>query len=47
MLSFYMQTPSGFFCEYGWGGREALKQSEYNARGASWGHDLLDRSLIA
>lgn len=46
MVSFYMQTPSGFFCEYGWGGRPALAQSEYNPRGDIWGHDLLDPSLL-
>jgi 2,3-dihydroxyethylbenzene 1,2-dioxygenase len=46
MVSFYMQTPSGFFCEYGWGGTPALEQSEYNPRGDSWGHELLDPSLL-
>jgi 2,3-dihydroxybiphenyl 1,2-dioxygenase len=40
MVSFYMQTPSGFFCEYGWGGHSSLAQSEYNPRGSSWGHQL-------
>jgi 2,3-dihydroxybiphenyl 1,2-dioxygenase len=40
MVSFYMQTPSGFFCEYGWDGRPVLAQSEYNPRGSSWGHQL-------
>ncbi|MDB5448354.1 MAG: hypothetical protein JWQ97_3671 [Phenylobacterium sp.] len=46
MVSFYMQTPSGFFCEYGWGGQHALAQSEYNPGGDSWGHHLLDPSLL-
>jgi 2,3-dihydroxyethylbenzene 1,2-dioxygenase len=46
MVSFYMQTPSGFFCEYGWGGGHALGQSEYNPRGDTWGHDLLNPSLL-
>ncbi|MGY2488438.1 VOC family protein [Cupriavidus sp. CP313] len=46
MVSFYMQTPSGFFCEYGWGGGLALEQSEYNPRGDTWGHELLDPSLL-
>jgi len=46
MVSFYMQTPSGFFVEYGWGGHEALKQSEYNVRGDSWGHELLNPQLL-
>ena len=40
MLSFYMQTPSGFYCEYGWGGTHALQQSEYNPLGSSWGHEM-------
>jgi 2,3-dihydroxyethylbenzene 1,2-dioxygenase len=46
MVSFYVQTPSGFFCEYGWGGAHALDQSEYNARGDSWGHEMIDPSLL-
>jgi 2,3-dihydroxyethylbenzene 1,2-dioxygenase len=46
MVSFYTRTPSGFFCEYGWGGSSAPTQSEYNPRGDSWGHRLLDPSLL-
>lgn len=46
MVSFYMQTPSGIFCEYGWGGGEALKQSEYNPRGDIWGHRLINPALL-
>jgi 2,3-dihydroxyethylbenzene 1,2-dioxygenase len=46
MFSFYMQTPSGFFCEYGWGGGHSLAQSEYNAAGEIWGHDLVSPSLL-
>jgi 2,3-dihydroxyethylbenzene 1,2-dioxygenase len=46
MVSFYMQTPSGFFCEYGWGGRSALTQSEYNPGADIWGHGLVDPSLL-
>ena len=46
MVSFYLQTPSGFFCEYGWGGGPALAQSEYNPRGDSWGHQIVDASLL-
>ena len=46
MVSFYMQTPSGFFCEYGWGGRSSLAQSEYNVRGDVWGHNIVDPSLL-
>ena len=46
MVSFYAQTPSGFFCEYGWGGHHSLQQSEYNPRGDSWGHELVDPSLL-
>jgi 2,3-dihydroxybiphenyl 1,2-dioxygenase len=45
MLSFYVQTPSGWFCEYGGGGRAASEQSEYSVRGI-WGHDLVARSLL-
>nr|WP_176392238.1 VOC family protein [Sphingomonas sp. CDS-1] len=46
MVSFYLQTPSGFFVEYGWGGTPALQQSEYNPRGDSWGHELLNPALL-
>lgn len=46
MVSFYMQTPSGFFCEYGTGGRSSLAQSEYNVHGDTWGHKLLNPALL-
>jgi 2,3-dihydroxyethylbenzene 1,2-dioxygenase len=45
MLSFYVQTPSGWFCEYGARGRPASHQSEYN-RSDMWGHKLLGKSLL-
>lgn len=47
MVSFYVQTPSGFFLEYGWGGQESLRQSEYNASGQVWGHELLSPQLLS
>jgi len=40
MISFYIESPSGFFLEYGCGGSAAATQSEYNVRDA-WGHDYL------
>jgi 2,3-dihydroxybiphenyl 1,2-dioxygenase len=36
MVSFYMQTPSGFLCEYGWGSGPSFAQSEYNSSGNIW-----------
>ena len=45
MVSFYMQTPSGFLCECGWGGGHSFAQSEYNAAGNIWGgHNSQDPS---
>jgi len=41
MLSFYMQTPSGFSVEYGWGAREvdeATWTTQLHTNGSSWGH---------
>lgn len=41
MVSFYMQTPSGFEVEYGWGGREVddtTWQVQQHTRGSIWGH---------
>jgi len=41
MLSFYMQTPSGFQVEFGWGGREvddATWQVQQHTSGSMWGH---------
>jgi 2,3-dihydroxybiphenyl 1,2-dioxygenase len=41
MMSFYMQTPSGFDIEYGWGGRivddRSWQVQSYNS-GSAWGH---------
>lgn len=42
MLSFYMQTPSGFEVEYGFGAREiddAVWVPQLYDRGSLWGHD--------
>lgn len=42
MLSFYMQTPSGFEVEYGYGAREiddAVWEPQLYDRGSLWGHD--------
>lgn len=36
MVSFYMQTPSGFLCEYGWGSGSSFAQTEYNSSGNIW-----------
>ena len=41
MTSFYMQTPSGFTVEYGWGAREvddATWQVQMHTSGSIWGH---------
>jgi 2,3-dihydroxybiphenyl 1,2-dioxygenase len=41
MVSFYMQTPSGFEVEYGWGGREvddSTWQVQHHTSGSIWGH---------
>jgi 2,3-dihydroxybiphenyl 1,2-dioxygenase len=43
MTSFYARTPSGFFVEYGWGGRsidpQAWKAVEMTCGPSLWGHD--------
>jgi 2,3-dihydroxybiphenyl 1,2-dioxygenase len=43
MTSFYARTPSGFFVEYGWGGRsidpQAWKPVEMTCGPSLWGHD--------
>jgi 2,3-dihydroxybiphenyl 1,2-dioxygenase len=45
MTSFYSRTPSGFFVEYGWGGRsidpESWTPSEVVHGASMWGHDRL------
>lgn len=41
MTSFYLQTPSGFAVEYGWGAREvddATWQVQLHTAGSIWGH---------
>ena len=41
MVSFYMQTPSGFEVEYGWGARvvdDSTWQVQYHTAGSIWGH---------
>lgn len=41
MVSFYMQSPSGFAIEYGWGGRivdERTWRVQSYTEGSSWGH---------
>jgi len=41
MVSFYMQSPSGFEVEYGWGARvvdDSTWQVQQHARGSIWGH---------
>ena len=39
MYSFYVVNPSGWQCEFGWGGRPATQQSEYYERD-SFGHEF-------
>lgn len=46
MLSFYVQTPSGWFWEYGSGGTLPNTQSEYCTRD-TWGHELVGLPLLA
>lgn len=46
MLSFYVQTPSGWFWEYGAGARAANPQSEY-CTSDSWGHEPVGMELMA
>lgn len=41
MVSFYMQSPSGFEVEYGWGARvvdDSTWQVQYHTAGSIWGH---------
>lgn len=46
MTSFYMRTPSGFFIEYGWGGRVIEPQGwqayEMHDGPSLWGHERLN-----
>jgi hypothetical protein len=39
MISFYVQTPSGWLLEYGFGGAQASHQSEYSTA-EIWGHEF-------
>ena len=39
MYSFYAVNPSGWQCEFGWGGRPATQQSEYYQRD-TFGHEM-------
>ena len=49
MTSFYLQTPSNFLVEYGWGGREVnvvtWQPQELNTLASFWGHDGLRRAI--
>ena len=48
MTSFYMQTPSGFAVEYGWGAREiddATWQVQLHTSGSIWGHQRMQAGL--
>jgi 2,3-dihydroxybiphenyl 1,2-dioxygenase len=45
MFSFYVRTPSGWYCEYGHGGSRAKEQSEYNIAPEIWGHELQRQTL--
>ena len=41
MVSFYMQSPSGFEIEYGWGARvvdDSTWQVQFHTAGSIWGH---------
>ena len=49
MTSFYMRTPSKFFVEYGWGGRDVddatWQPHEVDTLASFWGHDGLLRAV--
>ena len=49
MTSFYMQTPSNFLVEYGWGGREVdvatWQPKEVSTLASFWGHEGLRQSV--
>ena len=49
MTSFYMQTPSNFLIEYGWGGREVnmatWQPEEMSTLASFWGHDGLRQAI--
>jgi 2,3-dihydroxybiphenyl 1,2-dioxygenase len=50
VTSFYMQTPSSFLIEYGWGGREVdvatWQPIEMSTAASFWGHEGLRQSII-
>jgi hypothetical protein len=50
MTSFYMQRPSSFLIEYGWGGREVdvatWQPIEMSALASFWGHEGLRQSTL-
>jgi len=50
MTSFYMQTPSNFLIEYGWGGREVdvatWQPIEMSTLASFWGHEGLRQSVL-
>ena len=46
MVSFYLQTPSGFDVEYGWGARvvdDSTWQVQFHTSGSMWGHRPVSR----
>ena len=49
MTSFYMDTPSNFFVEYGWGGRDVdddtWQPKELTTLASFWGHEGLFRMV--
>jgi 2,3-dihydroxybiphenyl 1,2-dioxygenase len=49
MTSFYLRTPSKFFVEYGWGGRDVddaiWQPKELQTLASFWGHDGLFRAV--
>ena len=49
MTSFYMRTPSEFFVEYGWGGRDVddatWQPHQVDTLASFWGHDGLIRAV--
>ena len=49
MTSFYLQTPSNFLIEYGWGGREVdvatWQPKEMDTLASFWGHDGLRQAI--
>jgi len=49
MLSFYMQSPSGFDIEYGWGGRlidDSKWVVQQHVAAATWGHQVPKRAPV-